>query len=56
MAETHELLHQEDNITLTENFDFSQSIFDLEEPNFAPLGSNFVTPTSTYNYSSLSWF
>ena len=55
MAETHELLHQEDNITLTENFDFSQSIFDLEEPNFAPLGSDFVTPTSTITQAFLGF-
>ena len=38
-------LHQEDNIVLSDNFDFSQSIFDLEEPNFPSLCNDFLTPS-----------
>ena len=37
-------LHMEDNIVLNENFDFSQSIFDLVEPNIPSLGNDFLTP------------
>ena len=37
-------LHQADNIVLLDNFDFSQSIFDLEEPNIPSLGDDFLTP------------
>ena len=36
-------LHQGDNIVLSENFDFSQSIFDLPEP-IPSLSGNFFTP------------
>ena len=37
-------LHQGDNIVLLDNFDFSQSIFSLEEPNIASLSNEFLTP------------
>ena len=37
-------LHQGDNIVLSENFDFSQSIFDLPEPILPLLSGNFFTP------------
>lgn len=37
-------LHQGDNIVLSENFDFSQSIFELPEPIIASLGNEFSTP------------
>ena len=39
-------LHQEDNIVLENTFDFSLSIFDLEEPNIASLGDDFQTPSN----------
>ena len=38
-------MHQEDNIVLSDNFDFSQSIFDLEEPDIPSLGENFLIPS-----------
>ena len=37
-------LHQGDNIVLLDNFDFSQAIFSLEEPNIASLSDTFLTP------------
>ena len=37
-------LHQGDNIVLSENFDFSQSIFDLPEPILPLLSGYFFTP------------
>ena len=49
-GDTDILLHHEDNIVLTDTFDFSQSIFDLEEPTFASLSDDFVTPSSFINH------
>ena len=49
MANSEIPLHMEDNIVLTENFDFSQSIFDLLEPNIPPLGGDFLTPCNVIN-------
>ena len=37
-------LHEGDNIVLLDNFDFSQSIFDIDEPDIAPLSDDFLTP------------
>ena len=42
-------LHQGDNIVLSDNFDFSQSIFDLQEPNIPSLSDDFVTPSKMIN-------
>ena len=55
MAEIDEMFHQDDNIALTDNFDFSQSIFDLQEPNFTPLGDDFKTPSSIINQTFLGY-
>ena len=44
MASAEVPLHQGDNIVLLDHFDFSQSIFDLEETNIAPLSDEFLTP------------
>ena len=58
MANQELPIHQGDNVVLLENFDFSQSIFDLEEPNFPSLSDDFST-TSNYilqkflNYENL---
>lgn len=49
MVDSHTPLHQGDNIVLTDNFDFSQSIFDLEEPNFPSLSDDFLTPSNVIN-------
>ena len=49
MAETNLPLHQEDNIVLSDNFDFSQSIFDLNEPNIPSLSSDFSTSCDFIN-------
>ena len=49
MAENDILLHQEDEIVYTDNFDFSDSIFELTEPDIPKLGNNFTTPSSTIN-------
>ena len=51
-------LHQGDNIVLLENFDFSQSIFDLEEPNIPSLSDDFLVPVKVIkeaftNYENL---
>ena len=58
MVNADQPLHQEDNIVLLDNFDFSQSIFDLEEPNFVSLSDDFLTPSNFIknkftNYSNL---
>ena len=46
MNEPDNIFHLEDNLTLTDNFDFSQSMFDLEEPiHVAPLSDDFITPS-----------
>ena len=42
-------LHQGDNIVLSDNFDFSQSFFNLEEPNIASLSDDFLTPSKIIN-------
>ena len=42
-------LHLEDNIVLQEDFDFSQSIFDLAEPNIPSLSDDFLTPSRFIN-------
>lgn len=51
MAETNVPLHQEDNIVLLDTFDFSQSIFDLHEPDIQipSLSNDFTTPTKDIN-------
>ena len=49
MAENEIPLHQEDNIVLLDNFDFSQSIFDLEEPNIPSLSDDFRTTSHFIN-------
>ena len=49
MAENNVLLHQEDELVLTENFNFSESIFDLVEPNIPRLNHDFSTPSATIN-------
>ena len=47
MNEPDNIFHLEDNLTLTDNFDFSQSMFDLEEPfHVAPLSDDFFTPSN----------
>ena len=43
-------LHQEDVIVLTPEFDFSNSIFDLEEPNIPTLGNIYNTPYEDINF------
>ena len=48
MAKLNEILHPEDNI-LTEDFNFSQDIFDLSEPDIPTLGKNFLTPCNHLN-------
>ena len=58
MASAEIPLHQEDNIVLLDNFDFSQSIFDLEEPNFVSLSNDYLTPSNVIkkkfkNYENL---
>ena len=50
MADINVPLHQEDNIVLMDNFDFSQAIFDLEEPVFASLNDDFTTPSKEINF------
>ena len=49
MASVGVPLHQEDNIVLSDNFDFSQSIFDLEEPDIPSLGEDFSTTCDFIN-------
>ena len=38
-----------DNIVLNENFDFSQSLFSLEEPSIPSLSDDFLTPCNIIN-------
>ena len=44
-----ELLHQGDNIVLTNEFNFSDSIFELTETEVAPLTGNFTTVANQIN-------
>ena len=44
MANINEPLHLGDNIVLAENYDFSQSFFDIEEPTIAPLSDEIKAP------------
>ena len=51
-------LHQGDNVVLLDNFNFSQSIFDLHEPVIASLSNDFLTPCNVIkkkfeNYDNL---
>jgi hypothetical protein len=51
-------LHQGDNIVLLDNFDFSQSMFDLQEPNIPSLSDDFLSPSKVIkeklgNYENL---
>ena len=47
MADTNRPIHLGDNIVLGENYDFSQSYFDLEEPMIASLSEEIETPCNT---------
>ena len=47
MADTNRPIHLGDNIVLAENYDFSQSYFDLEEPTIASLSEEIETPCNT---------
>ena len=49
MVDSNAPLHQGDNIALSENFDFSQSMFDLEEPHFPSLSDDYLTPRNFIN-------
>ena len=49
MVDSNAPLHQGDNIALSENFDFSQSMFDLEEPHFPSLSDDYLTPVNFIN-------
>ena len=42
-------LHQEDNIVFNPEFDFSDSIFDLDESEVPKLSNDFSTPASVIN-------
>ena len=58
MVDVEVPLHQGDNIVLLDNFDFSQSIFDLQEPNIPSLSDDFLTPSNVIkkkfeNYENL---
>ena len=49
MDENDVLLHQEDELAYTENFDFSSPSFELNEPNIPTISSNLYTPSSKIN-------
>ena len=49
MFENNTLLHQGDDIVLTDGFNFAESMFDLTEPVIPQLAGNFATPTSIIN-------
>ena len=49
MANNNDFLHQEDEIFIR-NFEFSDSIFDLPEPDIPTLGLAFNTPSDTINF------
>ena len=50
MADNNTPLHQEDDIVLNPDFDFSDSIFDLNEPEIPILNNNFTTPSREINF------
>ena len=39
-------LHQEDDIVFDDDYDFSDAIFDLEEPEIPRLSNNYSTPVN----------
>ena len=49
MNTDNELLHQGDNIVLTNEYNFSDSIFHLNETNIAPLMGDFQTVSHQIN-------
>ena len=49
MNNNNTLLHQGDDIVLTDNFDFSDSIFDLNETDIPLLGDQFSTVSNEIN-------
>ena len=49
MAENDIPLHQEDDLVLDGNFDFSNSMFDLQEPEIPTLPNTFLAPSSYIN-------
>jgi exonuclease III len=49
MANNDVPLHQGDDIVLNPEFDFSNSIFDLNEPDIPTLNNNFTTPSHEIN-------
>ena len=49
MADNNVPLHQEDDIVFNQDFDFSDSIFDLNEPIIPRLGDDFTTPLQEIN-------
>ena len=50
MAENNIPLHQEDDIVLNQDFDFSDAIFDLSEPDIPRLSNDFTTPAREINF------
>ena len=49
MADENIPLHQEDNVVLLDGFDFSQSVFQLNEPDIPSLSNDFTTPSNEIN-------
>jgi hypothetical protein len=49
MADNNIPLHQEDDIVLNPDFDFSDAIFDLNESEIPQLGNDFTTPAREIN-------
>ena len=49
MADENIPLHQEDNVVLLDGFDFSQSVFQLNEPDIPSLSNDFITPSNEIN-------
>ena len=49
MANNNIPLHQEDDIVLNQEFDFSNSMFDLNETVIPKLSNNFSTPSNEIN-------
>ena len=50
MADNNIPLHQEDEIVLSPDFDFSDLIFDLNEPEIPILNNHFTTPSREINF------
>ena len=46
MVDNNTILHQGDDIVLTDHFNFSDAMFDLLEPVIPQLSGNFSTPAS----------